>query len=309
MTVLRFDGEVAIVTGAASGLGLAYATSLASRGASVVVNDVATAAADEVVEEFRGRGWSAVASHASVSETAEAETIVATAIEAFGRIDVVINNAGIARPRGISRLTDDELDHVLKVHLYGTFNVIRPAWPHLCERKGRVLNTTSSVGLFGAAMQANYAAAKAGVIGLTKTLAQEGAPKGVRVNAIAPVARTPMTEGAIATAGVAAARSGSLGELLASLTDMLPALDPSLVASAVTWLVHSSCTANGEVFGAGGGRMNRFVVGMTPGYYSPDLSPELARDHFAEVCATDSMTFLTSTGEDMEQLRDLLVRP
>lgn len=198
---LRFDGKVAIVTGAGAGLGRDYALLLASRGAKVVVNDLGASfkgegansrAADVVVEEIKKRGGVAVANYDSVEF---GDKIVKTAVDAFGTVDIVVNNAGILRDVSFQKMTEQDWDLIMKVHLKGTFSVTRAAWNIMREKGyGRIINTSSSAGIFGAFGQANYAAAKLGLHGFTQSLAKEGDKRNIKVNTIAPLAGTRMTE-------------------------------------------------------------------------------------------------------------------
>jgi NAD(P)-dependent dehydrogenase (short-subunit alcohol dehydrogenase family) len=273
MAELGFDGRVAIVTGAGGGLGRQHALLLASRGARVVVNDlggtVSGEGADEgpaekVAHEIRDLGGEAVADGHSVSSPEGGAAIVDSAIEAFGRIDIVVNNAGILRDKTFHNMTAELLDPVVDVHLKGAFHVTRPAWALMREQGyGRVVNTSSNSGILGNFGQSNYGAAKMGLWGLTRVLAAEGARYNIKVNAIAPLARTRMTEEV-------------LGELVARL-------DPEFISPVVGWLAHEDVPVTGEVFTVGGGRVGRFFVGMTHGYYSPHLTMEDVRDHFGEV--------------------------
>ncbi len=204
MAQIEYEGRVAVVTGAGGGLGRSHALLLAGRGAQVVVNDLGgsrdgsgggSAMADAVVQEIRNAGGEAVANYDGVHTWQGGQGIIDTAIEAFGRVDLVINNAGILRDASFAKLEEPQLDLVLKVHLYGAFHVTRAAWPHLREQGyGRIVNTTSGSGLYGNFGQANYSAAKLGLVGLTRTLAIEGAKYGITANAIAPVAASRMTE-------------------------------------------------------------------------------------------------------------------
>nr|HMR08199.1 SDR family oxidoreductase [Polyangiaceae bacterium] len=204
MSEVRFDGRVAIVTGAGGGLGRTHALLLAKRGAKVVVNDLGgtmdgsgsgTTAADKVVDEIKAAGGEAVASYDSVDNWETAAKIVATAKDAFGKLDIVINNAGILRDVSFVKMTEEDWNKVLHVHLFGTMNVSKAAWPLLRENSyGRVVNTTSVAGLYGNFGQVNYSAAKMGIVGLTKALAQEGGKYNIRCNCIAPIAKSRMTE-------------------------------------------------------------------------------------------------------------------
>jgi NAD(P)-dependent dehydrogenase (short-subunit alcohol dehydrogenase family) len=267
MSDLRFDGRVAIVTGAGNGLGRSHALLLASRGAKVVVNDLggtatgggkSSAAADKVVEEVKAAGGEAVANYDSVEDGA---SIVKTAIDAFGRVDIVVNNAGILRDAAFKNVTPESLDAVIDVHLKGAFNVLRTAWPLMREQNyGRIVNTSSGSGLFGNFGQSNYGAAKAGLMGLTRVLSIEGERNNVRVNAIAPIAHTRMTE-----------------------SQMDAAMRPELISPLVAYLCHASCEITGQAYSVGGGRVSRLFLGMTTGITEPDLDAEMIAERIAEI--------------------------
>ncbi|HYD10922.1 MAG TPA: SDR family oxidoreductase [Acidimicrobiales bacterium] len=274
MADLGYDGKVAIITGAGGGLGREHALLLASRGAQVVVNDLgggvaggdggSLGPAETVVKEIEDAGGVAVADGNSVATPEGGEGIVKTAIDAFGRVDILINNAGILRDKTFHNMTPDLVDPVIDVHLRGAFNVTRPAWIHMREQGyGRVVNTSSNSGILGNFGQANYGAAKMGLVGLTRVLAAEGAKYNIKVNALAPVARTRMTE-----------------DILGPLADKL---DPKTVAPIVAWLVHEDCPVSGEIYSAAGGRIARFFIGLTEGFYSPNLTLEEVRDNFDQI--------------------------
>ena len=245
MSELRFDDRVAIVTGAGGGLGRAYALELGRRGARVVVNDLggtvrgeggATSMADAVVDEIADAGGQAVANYDSVEH---GDKIVQEALDAFGRIDIVINNAGILRDRSFHKMTDEDFEAVYKVHMYGSFKTTHAAWPHMrAQGYGRVIFVASTSGIYGNFGQANYGAMKLGLYGLANTLSIEGAPKGIHVNTIAPTAGSRMTEGLIPD-------------------DAHKALRPDLVAPLVGWLCHEDCQSNGGLFEVGGGWMSQ----------------------------------------------------
>ncbi len=242
---IRFDGRVAIVTGAGVGLGRSHALHLAQRGAKVVVNDlgaslrgdgVSHSAADAVVAEIRAGGGEAVANYDSVADRAGAEAMVKTAIDNFGRIDIVVNNAGILRDRSFAKMDLDDFELVVKVHLFGTVYVTKAAWPHMIEQKyGRVVFTSSGAGLANGFGQSNYASAKTALIGLMNNLRNEGAKFGIKVNIISPVAATRMT----ASAG----RTDILADKLA----------PEKVSAAVAWFCSEICDVTGKIIAAGGG--------------------------------------------------------
>lgn len=299
MSSLDLHGRVAVVTGAGGGLGREHALALAARGACVVVNDVGGALdgsgtsaspAETVARLITDRGGAAVADSHSVSNEEGGAAIIAAAIDAFGRIDIVVNNAGIVRDKTFHNLTRDAIDDVLAVHLGGAFWVTRSAWPHLRKQKyGRVLFTTSPAGLLGNFGQANYAAAKSGVVGLMKVLAIEGAKYGITANAISPLAKTRMTENLL---------SGFLADHA----------DPSLVSPLVLWLASEACTDSGNVYSVGGGRTARFVVGMTPGWTRTDgqLTPEDIAAHWDEINDTTGLTVALELNDDFRALKKAL---
>ena len=292
MADLGFDGKVAIITGAGGGLGREHALLLASRGAQVVVNDLGGSVsgeggdagpAESVAREIEGLGGVAVADTSSVATPEGGAAIVQTAVDAFGRVDILVNNAGILRDKTFHNMTPDLVDPVIDVHLRGAFNVTRPAWVRMREQAyGRVVNTSSSSGILGNFGQANYGAAKMGLVGLTRVLAAEGAKYNIRVNALAPAARTRMTE-----------------DLLGPLAERL---DPRLVAPVVAWLVHEDCPVSGEVYSAGGGKVARFFIGLTKGHFDPDLSVEDVRDHFEEIRDPEGYTIPANPGEELGAL-------
>jgi NAD(P)-dependent dehydrogenase (short-subunit alcohol dehydrogenase family) len=264
MDELNFDGRVAIVTGAGNGIGRLHAVELARRGAHVVVNDLGGAAdgtgssaavAEAVVAEIVDAGGEAVASGHSVATPEGGAAIVQSAVDSWGRVDIVINNAGILCDAAFKNTTPDLLDPVLDVHLRGAFNVTRPAWLVMSDQGyGRIVNTSSGSGLFGNFGQSNYGAAKMGLIGLTRVLAIEGDRKGIRTNAIAPIAKTRMT----------ADLMGDDGDAYA----------PELVTPLVVYLAHESCDRNGHFYSVGAGKVSRVFIGSTDGIEDPSLTPE-----------------------------------
>jgi NAD(P)-dependent dehydrogenase (short-subunit alcohol dehydrogenase family) len=292
MADLGYDGKVAIITGAGGGLGREHALLLASRGARIVVNDLGGSVSGEggdagpaqrVAKEINDAGGEAVADGNSVSTPEGGEAVVKTAIDSFGRVDILINNAGILRDKTFHNMTPDLLNPVLDVHLKGAFYVTRPAWIHMREQSyGRVVNTSSNSGLLGNFGQTNYGAAKMGLVGFTRVLAAEGAKYNIKANAIAPVAKTRMTE-----------------ELLGAVGDKL---DPSLVSPIVAWLAHEDCPVSGEVFSAAGGRIARMFIGLTQGYYSPTLTVEDVRDHFDQIRSEDGYIVPTGPGDELALL-------
>jgi NAD(P)-dependent dehydrogenase (short-subunit alcohol dehydrogenase family) len=255
---ITFDGRVAIVTGSGGGLGRTYALELARRGARVVVNDLggavdgtgaSTLAADQVVAEIAEAGGEAVASYDSVSTEDGGAAIVQTAVDAFGTVDIVVNNAGILRDKSFAKMTIAEAESVLGVHLIGSFNVSSPAFKIMKENGyGRFVFASSGSGLFGNFGQANYAAAKAGMVGLMNVLAIEGAKYDIKANAIAPVARTRMTE-----------------DLLGPLAEMVA---PEQVTPMVVYLCSEANEYTHEIFTAGGGRYGRVFIGTNQGWFA-----------------------------------------
>jgi NAD(P)-dependent dehydrogenase (short-subunit alcohol dehydrogenase family) len=274
---MDFTGSVAVVTGAGHGLGRSYALELAARGARVVVDDIPLQAdgssgtgspADDVVAEIVAAGGVAVAERTSVATADGGAAVVQRALDEFGDLDVLINNAGIGRAKPFADVTYEDVTASLSVHLLGAFHTVMPAWQHFLTRGGgRIVNTTSAVGMFGQRRSAVYAAAKMGVVGLTRVLAQEGAEHGIRVNAIAPVAQSRMA-----------------GEVYGRLDPKLPA---GLVTAVVLALAHQDCPVTGQVVSAGGGRMARLFVAAADGHFSPTLDADEAAAHLAEVCAEE----------------------
>jgi len=280
MSNINFEGRVAVVTGAGAGVGRAHALLLASRGAKVVVNDLggdragreggSGRAADAVVEEIRKAGGVAAASYDSVADGDGAAAIVGRALEHFGKIDILVNNAGILRDVSFAKLTPQDWEAVRQVHLDGTLNVTRAAWPHLREAQyGRVINTTSASGLYGNFGQANYSAAKLGIVGLTRTLAVEGASKNITVNVIAPAAASRLTEDILTP-------------------ELMDQLRPEYVAPVVAYLASEGCTDTGLIFAVGGGYVSRVAIVEAEGVVFDGVpTPEDVASRFKEICSLD----------------------
>ncbi|SDU69381.1 SDR family oxidoreductase [Gordonia westfalica] len=272
----NLDGRVVVITGAGGGLGREYALSCAGEGARIVVNDLGgnrdgtgagSAMADEVVAEIRDRGGDAVANYDDISDVSGALSLVRTALDRFGQIDAVIHNAGILRDASFAKLSPENWDAVMRVHLYGGFNVTSAAWPHFREQGfGRIVVATSTSGLYGNFGQANYGAAKSGLIGLINTLAIEGARSGITANAVAPLAATRMT------ADIAP-------------REVLDRLPPEFVAPVVTHLVNPICTDTGSIFVVGGGLVQRVALFQGAGItFSEPPSPADVAERWTEIC-------------------------
>jgi NAD(P)-dependent dehydrogenase (short-subunit alcohol dehydrogenase family) len=300
--MVDFAERVAIVTGAGGGLGREHALLLASRGAAVVVNDLggdvhgegaSARAADAVVEEIRSAGGVAVADYASVSEPEAAAAIVQRAVDEFGRIDIVVNNAGILRDKSFVNLEWADLQAVLDVHLRGAFYVTRPAFAHMKEQGyGRIVVTSSGSGIMGNFGQSNYGAAKMGLVGLMNVLKIEGAKYGIKVNAVAPIARTRMTEDIFG--------------------DAVAHFDPRYVAPVVAYLASEECAVNGEVWSVGGGSVSRFFIGLTPGYFKhPDkegvLTVEDVVKHIGDIRDEDGYIVPFSSQDEFAKLGPKLI--
>jgi NAD(P)-dependent dehydrogenase (short-subunit alcohol dehydrogenase family) len=291
VAALRFDGRVAVVTGAGRGLGREYARLLASRGARVVVNDLGSelsgaglddGPAQTVVSEIERDGAQAVASCADVAEPAGAQSIVELALERWGRIDIVVNNAGILTMDAFPEMELDVLMRHLAVHVGGTFNVTRAAWPHMARAGyGRVIATTSSA-LFGAPPLIGYATAKGALVGLARSLAVQGADAGILVNLLAPAAETRM----VTDPGLRA-RNG---------LPPLPA-DAAPDASMLAALAHESCTISGQILSAGGGRLAHIYIAETAGLVAAGLAPEDLAARWDEITDASHPAVPGSTAE------------
>ena len=294
MADLGFDGKVAIITGAGGGLGREHALLLASRGAQVVVNDLGGSVSGEgggnegpahtTAKEIEDLGGVAIANTDSVATAEGGEAIVQSAIDAYGRVDIVINNAGILRDKTFHNTTPEFVDPVLDVHLKGAFNVTRPAWIHMREQGyGRVVNTTSGSGLFGNFGQANYAAAKMGLVGMARVLANEGKKYNIKANAIAPIAWTRMT-----------------AELMPGMEDKLK---PERISPLVAYLAHEDCPVTGEVYTVAGGYVARVFIGVTNGIFEGEnLTPEVVRDKFDQIRDETGYYVPESPGDEMSRI-------
>jgi NAD(P)-dependent dehydrogenase (short-subunit alcohol dehydrogenase family) len=272
---ISFENRVAIVTGAGGGLGRAYALALAARGAKVVVNDLGGARdgtggsatmAQQVVAEIEAAGGTAIANGASVTDQAQVEAMVAEAKERWGRVDILINNAGVLRDKTFAKMSIEDFRFVLDVHLMGSAICTKAVWDLMREQAyGRIVMTTSSTGLYGNFGQANYGAAKLGLVGLANTLALEGAKYNVRVNSVAPVAATRMTE-----------------DLMPP--EMLARLQPETVVPAVLFMC-SDDAPNKAIFNAGGGGFERSYITLTRGIHlhGDEMTPEAVAARWEEI--------------------------
>jgi NAD(P)-dependent dehydrogenase (short-subunit alcohol dehydrogenase family) len=254
-----FTNQVAIVTGAGRGLGRAHALALASRGARLLVNDLGDAA-QSVADEIVAAGGQALASNASVTDTAEVATMVAQAMAAWGRVDILVNNAGILRDKSFAKMTMEDFRLVIDVHLMGAVHCSQAVWPIMTAQKyGRIVMTTSSTGLYGNFGQSNYGAAKMALVGLMQTLSIEGERSGIRVNCLAPTAATRMTEGLLPA-------------------EMLAALQPEAVVPALLWLACADAPTR-AIACAGAGTFEAAHITLTPGLHlgtGPDVPAQLA---------------------------------
>lgn len=300
MNPISFDDQVAVITGAGGGLGKTYAVELARRGARVVVNDLggnpdgtgaASSPAEQVVDEIKAAGGEAVANFDNVGTAEGGQAIIDTAMSNYGRVDIVINNAGILRDKSFVKMTPEEIDAVLTVHLRGAFFVSQPAFRQMkTQGYGRLLFTTSAAGLFGNFGQTNYSAAKMGLVGLSSTLAIEGANAGITSNVIAPLARTRLTDELL----------GPMGEKLG----------PELVTPMAIYLVSRECTLTHEVFAAGAGWFGRAFVGLTPGVFPGDIGSATAediRDHIGEIRAEEGYIVPTDATNAMGPIMKVLM--
>jgi NAD(P)-dependent dehydrogenase (short-subunit alcohol dehydrogenase family)/putative sterol carrier protein len=304
---IRFDGKVAIITGAGAGLGRVYALELAKRGAKVVVNDYggsrdgagngSSTPADKVVEEIRAAGGEAVANYDNVATPEGGEKIVRSAVEAFGGVDILINNAGILRDKSFLKMEPENWQAVLAVHLNGAYHLTRPAFAQMREKGyGRIVMTTSAAGLYGNFGQTNYSSAKMGLVGFMNTLKLEGAKYNIKVNTIAPMAASRLTEDVLPP-------------------DMFQQLKPDFIAGIVLYLCSENCAETGEIFNAAAGFYSRAALLTGPGAILSGgekiPTPEEIRDQWAKIDSLDGaraiddantaiMSFLTPPRQETE---------
>jgi len=298
MSEIQFDDRVAIVTGAGGGLGRSYAEELARRGAKVVVNDLgggtdgtgaSTSMADETVAAIREAGGTAVANHDTVATPEGGAQITQAALAAFGRVDIVINNAGILRDKSFAKLEVADLEAILDVHLRGAFFVTQPAYRVMKERGyGRILFTTSSSGIFGNFGQTNYAAAKTGLLGLSNVIAIEGEKSGIQSNVIAPAAQTRL----VATVSDAGEQSEAERHRM----------DPRQVTALACYLVSEACALSHEVFAVGYGRVARVFLGLAPSWFHEGegfASLEDVRDNLDTIMKTEGFIIPKSVVDEV----------
>jgi NAD(P)-dependent dehydrogenase (short-subunit alcohol dehydrogenase family) len=296
MAEIRFDGRVAIVTGAGGGLGRTHALLLASRGAKVVVNDLGGAAdgtgagttmAEKVAEEIRSAGGEAVPNYDGVDTWQGGQAIVKTAVDAFGKVDILINNAGILRDKSFMKMEEEDIDKVFAVHLKGAFNVTKAAFPVMRENNyGRIVMTTSSSGLYGNFGQTNYAAAKMGLVGFMNTLKIEGARYNILVNTIAPIAGTRMTAGVMPP-------------------ELVEKLKPDYISPIVAYMCSEECTDSGIVFVAGAGYFSRAVMVEGPGISlkaTEGITIEDIRDRLADIKKLEGAQPFNQSNEEIARL-------
>jgi NAD(P)-dependent dehydrogenase (short-subunit alcohol dehydrogenase family) len=299
MSDIRFDGRVAVITGAGGGLGKTYALEFARRGAAVVVNDLggstdgrggSSSMADATVKEITEAGGKAVANYDSVSTPEGGKSIIQTALDNFGKVDILVNNAGILRDKSFAKLEPQDLEAILDVHLKGAFFVTQPAFASMKENNyGRIVIASSGAGIFGNFGQSNYGAAKMGLVGLMNVLAVEGAKNNIKVNTIAPIAKTRLTE-------------QLLGPLAA-------ALDPEFVTPLVTYLCSDKCELTHEIFDVGGGRYARIFVGMAKGWVAPKgkkPTAETILEHIDVIRDRDGYTVPDSIADETRAIAEAL---
>ena len=273
MSELRFDGRVAVITGGGRGLGRSYALLLASKGAKVVVNDLGApikgdgsdaGVAQQLVDEIRAAGGEAIANTDTVATAEGARAIIQSAIDAWGRIDILIHNAGNVRYGSIREISYEDFQSVIDVHLMGAFHVVKAAHPLMCDAGyGRIVLTSSIGGIYGNNRCVNYGMAKSSMIGLSNVAALEGEEFDVKSNVIVPSAVTRMADGLDIS--------------------QYPPMDPELVAPTVGWLSHENCNVTGEMIAAIGGRIARCFIAETPGVYQPNWTIEEVDQQMAAI--------------------------
>ncbi|MDY6880826.1 MAG: SDR family oxidoreductase [Thermodesulfobacteriota bacterium] len=303
MSKVDFTGRVAIVTGAGAGLGRMHALELAKRGAKVVVNDLGgardgtgqgSAAADKVVDEIKALGGEAAPNYDSVATVAGGENIVKTAVDAFGKVDILINNAGILRDKTFTKTDEESWDIVMAVHLKGAYCVTRPAFAKMRENGyGRIVMTTSSAGLFGNFGQANYASAKTGLVGLTNVLKLEGAKHNIKVNILAPMAATRMTEDILPP-------------------EMFKKLTPEHVTPVVLYMCSEQCNDTGTIVNAGLGYFSRSAILTGPGVIlgkgDAPPTPEEVLENWDKIVSLDNAKYFDNINPTFEELKPAMAK-
>lgn len=285
---IDFKDRVAVVTGAGSGLGRCYALELAKRGAKVVVNDLggskegvgsSSTAADQVVAEIKALGGEAVPNYDNIAEAAGGQNLFDTAVKAFGKVDILINNAGIIRDKSFLKMDEASWDAVLAVHLKGAYCATKPIFEHMKNNNyGRIVMTTSGAGLFGAFGQSNYSAAKLGIVGLANTLKIEGAKSNIKVNVVSPVAATRMTEGI----GDPAARAS---------------LAPENVAAATLFMASEQCQDSGMIINAFAGKFVRSAILTGQVVRTDNATPEFVAENWAKITSLEDANYYAQMGE------------
>jgi NAD(P)-dependent dehydrogenase (short-subunit alcohol dehydrogenase family) len=296
MSEMRFEDDVVIVTGAGRGLGREHALAFAKRGAAVVVNDVDVAVAQEVVDEIAAAGGRAIADGHSVADAAGAGAIVEAAIAAYGAVTVLVNNAGVIDFARLLDIDDRAWHRMIAVTLDGAFQMSKAVWPlFAAQGHGRIVNTTSNAGFAGNETLVHYGAAKMGVAGLTRALAQEVGDTGITVNAIAPMAVTRMNRDAFFGGSEPAGEDWQ-----ADIRDgRVPMGPPSIVSPTVLWLAHRSTTINGEIFSTSSGKVARVAFVLSNGYFGPNHRPEDLRDHAERIRLVEGGFEPRCTGDEL----------
>jgi len=304
---IDMQGQVAIVTGAGTGIGRAIAISVAARGAHVLVNDYGgdvngnpgdERRAEAVAQEIRTAGGIAIADSTAVGPPESGRSITRHALAEFGRVDILINNAGVTWPGSIDGASQDDIERVIAINFWGTFNLIRAVWPVMAEQRfGRIVNVSSNAALGGYTGFASYSASKAGILGLTAAAATEGSESGILVNVIVPVAFTRMAGDDLAAPG---------SEFAQWLKQYF---SPEHIAPVVAYLVSRRTTFSGEAFCVGGGRVSRLVHANNDGYFAADLTPELVAEHIDEIRDVSRTALVLSGTEDTQRYTVVLPYP